>query len=232
MARRSTIEKLPEDVRRWLERALTESGFSGYNELESLLRERGYVISKSAIHRYGQKIERRYGAIRAATEAARMLTEGAADDLDARSEAVIALIQTELFESIVQLQEAEEGEVDPKERVALLSKVAKNVATLSRASVNLKKFQSEVRARAQQAASNAEKIARKGGLSSDAVQALRREILGIAGATISCRHQYLQNPLHAVMPERGFWPMLSPGNMQTICRYTASQKYTVVREWS
>lgn len=93
---------------------------------------------------------------------------------------MIALIQTELFESIVQLQEAEEGEVDPKERVALLSKVAKNVATLSRASVNLKKFQSEVRARAQQAASNAEKIARKGGLSSDAVQALRREILGIA----------------------------------------------------
>ena len=127
-----------------------------------------------------QKIERRYGAIRAATEAARMLTEGAADDQDARSEAVIALIQTELFESIVQLQEAEEGEVDPKERVALLSKVAKNVATLSRASVNLKKFQSEVRARAQQAASNAEKIARKGGLSTDAVQALRREILGIA----------------------------------------------------
>ncbi|VCV86661.1 Putative transposase (identified by ISEscan HMM) [Escherichia coli] len=28
---------------------------------------------------------------------------------------------------------------------------------------------------------------------------------------------------------QGFWPMLSPGNMQTICRYTASQKYTVVR---
>ncbi|ECE5264134.1 DUF3486 family protein, partial [Salmonella enterica] len=63
---------------------------------------------------------------------------------------------------------------------ALLSKVAKNVATLSRASVNLKKFQSEVRARAQQAASNAEKIARKGGLSAGAVQALKREILGIA----------------------------------------------------
>lgn len=49
---------------------------------------------------------------------------------------------------------------------------------------------------------------------------------------IDARHQYLQNPLHAVMPEQGFWPMLSPGNMQTICRYTASQKYTVVRVWS
>ncbi len=39
----------------------------------------------------------------------------------------------------------------------------------------------------------------------------------VAGATISCRHQYLQNPLHAVMPERGFWPMLSP----EICRPSA-----------
>ncbi|ECO4188307.1 DUF3486 family protein [Salmonella enterica] len=180
MARRSTIDKLPEEVRRWLERALTESGFSGYAELEALMRDKGYLISKSAIHRYGQKIERRFGAIRAATEAARMLTEGAADDQDARSEAVIALIQTELFESIVQLQEAEDEEIDPQVRVALLSKVAKNVATLSRASVNLKKFQQEVRAKAEAAASNAEKIARKGGLSAESVQALRREILGIA----------------------------------------------------
>ncbi|EFH3410632.1 DUF3486 family protein [Escherichia coli] len=180
MARRSTIDKLPEEVRRWLERALTNSGFSGYAELEELMRDKGYLISRSAIHRYGQKIERRFTAIRAATEAARMLTEGAADDQDARSEAVIALIQTELFESIVQLQEAEDGKIDPQERVALLSKVAKNVATLSRASVNLKKFQQEVRAKAEAAASNAEKIARKGGLSAESVQALRREILGIA----------------------------------------------------
>ncbi|WP_098030324.1 DUF3486 family protein [Escherichia coli] len=180
MARRSTIDKLPEEVRRWLERALTNSGFSGYAELEELMRDKGYLISRSAIHRYGQKIERRFTAIRAATEAARMLTEGAADDQDARSEAVIALIQTELFESIVQLQEAEDGKIDPQERVALLSKVTKNVATLSRASVNLKKFQQEVRAKAEAAASNAEKIARKGGLSAESVQALRREILGIA----------------------------------------------------
>ncbi len=43
---------------------------------------------------------------------------------------------------------------------------------------------------------------------------------------------YLQNPLHAVMPERGSWPMSSPENMQTICRYTASQRYTAVRVWS
>lgn len=180
MARCSSVEKLPEEVRRWLERALTESGFSGYHELEELLRQQGFIISKSAIHRYGQKIERRFSAIRAATDAARMLTEGAADDQDARSEAVIALIQTELFDSIVELQEMSPEEMDPQTRVALLSKVAKNVSALSRASVNLKKFQSEVRVRAQAVASNAEKIARKGGLSADAAAQIRREILGIA----------------------------------------------------
>ncbi|QYM95048.1 DUF3486 family protein [Dickeya ananatis] len=184
MARRSTIDKLPDDARRWLERALTESGFSGYAELESLLREQGYVISRSAIHRYGQKIERRFAAIRSATEAARMLTEGATDDQDARSEAVIALIQTELFESIVQLQEAEEGEIDHKERVALLSKVAKNVATLSRASVNLKKYQADIRREAREEllreqAAALDKAAKAQGLGEEQVRFWREKVLGI-----------------------------------------------------
>ena len=59
---RGKIDALPVDVRHWLERALTESGFSGYEALETMLSERGYSISKSAIHRYGQKIERRFAA--------------------------------------------------------------------------------------------------------------------------------------------------------------------------
>lgn len=180
MARRSSIDGLPEDVRRWLERALADSNFSGYQALESMLRERGYQISKSAIHRYGQKIERRFAAIKASTEAARLLTEGAADDQDARSEAIIALVQTELFDSILDLQEAG-AEDDPAERLGLLSTAAKNIATLARASVNQKKFRLEVQARAEAAAANVEKIAKKGGLSAESVEQLRREILGIAG---------------------------------------------------
>lgn len=152
MARRSSIEGLPEDVRRWLERALTDSNFSGYHALEEMLRGKGFAISKSAIHRYGQKIERRYAAIKASTEAARMLTEGAADDQDARSEAVIALVQTELFESILNLQEAGDEDVDPAERLSMLSAAAKNIATLARASVNQKKFRLDEQARIAKAA--------------------------------------------------------------------------------
>ncbi|WP_288843423.1 DUF3486 family protein [uncultured Deefgea sp.] len=181
MARRSSIDGLPEDVRRWLERALADSNFSGYQALEEMLHERGFAISKSAIHRYGQKIERRFAAIKASTEAARMLTEGAADDKDARSEALVALVQTELFESIINLQEAGEEGIDPAERISMLSNAAKNIATLSRASVNLKKFQMEVRAKVEAAAAAVDQVVKSGGLSDDAANAIRRQILGIVG---------------------------------------------------
>ncbi|MDF0606642.1 DUF3486 family protein [Neisseriaceae bacterium TC5R-5] len=179
MARRNSIEQLPKAVRDWLDKALIAGNFSGYQMLETALRERGCSVSKSAIHRYGQKIERRFAAIKASTEAARMLTEGAADDQDARSEAVIALVQTELFESIVNLQEAGEEGIKPEERIDLLSKAAKNIATLARASVNQKKFRLEVQARVQAAAAAVDKVVKTGGLSDDAAEAIRRQILGI-----------------------------------------------------
>ena len=115
MGRQSSITALPNDVRDWLNQALAENNFTGYKALESLLRDRGYAISKSAIHRYGQKIERRMAAIKASTEAARLITEGAADDQDVRSEAVIALVQTEMFESILAIQEAEDDELAPED---------------------------------------------------------------------------------------------------------------------
>ncbi|MDR1710003.1 MAG: DUF3486 family protein [Candidatus Accumulibacter sp.] len=181
MPRNSSIDALPEEVRRWLERALLDENFTGYQQFEALLREKGFSIGKSSIHRYGQKIQKRLAAIKASTEAARLLTEGAADDPDARSEAVIALVQTEMFESIVNLQEAGEAEIDPTERLSLLSKAAKNIATLARASVNQKKWRLDVQTRVEAAAAKAESIARKGGLSAQSIEALRREILGIAG---------------------------------------------------
>lgn len=110
-----------------------------------------------------------------------MLTEGAADDQDARSEAVIALVQTELFESIINLQEAGEEGMSDGDRIGLLSKAAKNIATLARASISLKKFQQEVRAKAAKAAETIAATVKKAGLTADAVDSIRREILGIAG---------------------------------------------------
>ena len=180
MGRRTAVGDLPPEVRAWLERALAEGNFTGYKALEDTLRGQGFQISKSAIHKYGQKMERRFAAIKASTEAARMITEGASDDQDARSEAVIALIQTELFNGIVDMQEANDPDLDPLSRMDLMSKVAKNIASLTSASIAQKKYKSAVAQRAADVAEKAAKIASQGGLSAATVAEIRRSILGIA----------------------------------------------------
>ena len=83
MAKRSAIDTLPEDIRRALERRLSENGFANYTELTDWLNAQGYEVSRSAVHRYGQKVERRFASIKASTEAARLIAEGAADEGDA-----------------------------------------------------------------------------------------------------------------------------------------------------
>ncbi|MDA5607060.1 DUF3486 family protein [Pasteurella multocida] len=180
MAPRSSIEKLPEEVRRWLERALTENGFSGYVELETLLKEKGFVISKSAIHRYGQKIERRFKAIKQSTEAARIIAEGAEDKDDKRSEALMGMLQSSLFEALVEIEDAQSETMSPMEKFQALSFAGKNIASLIQASTKLKTYQAEVKQRAEQAAKDVEKVVKKGGLSDDVADEIRRKILGIA----------------------------------------------------
>lgn len=186
MGRKSSVNRLPAEVKAYIE-AMLATGAQTLNELIADLQERypaearaGTLPSRSAMHRYGQKLDRRLSAIRASTEAAKLIQAQAGDDQDARSEALTALVQTELFEAILSLQEADDPDLDPGERVGMLSSAAKNIATLTRSSVGLKKFQAEVRRSVEAAAANVEKIARKGGLSADSVDALKREILGIA----------------------------------------------------
>lgn len=179
MGRQSSITALPEEVRRWLEQALSEQNFSGYEALEQMMRERGFAISKSAIHRYGQKIERRFAAIKASTEAARFITEGAADDQESRSEAVIALCQTEIFDAMIGMQEASDEKLSPLERMGAISSVAKNIAALTSASIRQKQFKASVQAKAAEVADKAARLASKGGMSEDAAAEIRRMILGI-----------------------------------------------------
>lgn len=179
MARRSKVLELPQAVRVWLDKTLADSNFSGYEQLEALLAERGYSIGKSSLNRYGQALEARVAAVKAATEAARAIADAAPDDADLRSAASISLIQTDVFNVMVALQEAGAA-IDPAERLKVLAKAGKSIAELSRASVNQKKWETDVRAKAKAAADAAERIAKKGGLSAASVAEIRKSILGIA----------------------------------------------------
>ena len=189
MGRKSSIDQLDPEIKAYIQ-AMLASGSMTLDRLITDLQERfpvaanaGDLPSRSAVGRYGQKLERRLVAIRASTEAAKIIATQAGDDKDARSEALTALIQTELFEAILSLQEAEDPEADAGDRVELLSKAAKNIATLTRSSINLKEFQAKVeestrRKLLEEQRAALEAMPNKGGVTAD-TKARIREALGI-----------------------------------------------------
>jgi hypothetical protein len=146
MAQRDKISRLPAEVRRWLDRALADGNFGGYEQLADELKQRGYDVSRSGVHRYGQRLERRLAAIKASTEAARAIAEAAPDEADHRSAAVISLVQSEMFDLLLSLDES--ADMEPAERVAALSRAARGIADLARASLGQKKHEAEIRRQA------------------------------------------------------------------------------------
>ena len=180
MAPRSSMETLPDDVRREFERRLIENGFANYTELAEWLNTQGFQISRSAAYRYGSKIERRLRAIKESTEAAKLIAANADDENDSRSEALMALLQNQLFEALVDISEQGSDELDPQARFDLLSEGGKRIAGLISASTRLKEYQGKVKARAQATADEVAQAIKKGGLSHDTAEQIRKQILGIA----------------------------------------------------
>ncbi|MFC0927161.1 DUF3486 family protein [Pasteurella multocida] len=178
MPKRSTVKSLPKAVKEWLDAALVESNFSGYRELEAELKARGYDISKSAVHRYGQALERRLAAIKASTEAAKVITQNISDDNASQSTALLEMIQSEILSILVQLEEAE-GEKNQMARLKAMSFLGKNISPLISAGVSLKKYQAEIKARAEAAAKEVDKVVKKNGLTEETAEQIRKQILGI-----------------------------------------------------
>jgi hypothetical protein len=85
------------------------------------------------------------------------------------NDALIRLVQEKAFQALVDMQDA--GALTLGDLGFIVSKVGQ-------VAVQQKKWMAEVKRRAEAAAQRVEKVARKGGLSEEAVAAIRREILG------------------------------------------------------
>lgn len=181
MARESAVDQLSPEHLELLKVRLEDSGFQDYQQLTDWLTELGYEISKSSVHRFGKKHEQKMQAVSLSTQAAIYMAERNPDDAGALSSTVITMMQSEFFNALVQLQSlGDDEDIKPMERMAALSKISKGVAELSKATVNQKKHQIEVRDKTKAAADKVEQIANKGGLTGDTVQEIRKAILGIA----------------------------------------------------
>ncbi|WP_165674961.1 DUF3486 family protein [Metapseudomonas otitidis] len=175
MPPRSKVAQLPAEVKAWLDQALVENNFSGYEALSAELGERGFTIGKSALHAYGQGFEERLASLRMASEQARAVVQAAPDDEGAVNEALVRLVQEKLLQVLL----AADGKLD-------IGKVGKAVAELVKASVVQKKWSAEHRRaiRAEFAAEAAEAVSEElrgqDGMSEQLEERIRGILLGKA----------------------------------------------------
>src|SRR5690606_11360592 len=128
MPPRSAVSQLPEEIRASLDQRLIQGGFAGYDALSDWLAEQGFAISKSALHRYGQRCEGGLQALRVASEQAKAIVGASPDDEGAVSEALMRLVHEKLFTILLDFEVT-----DPSKLT--LGSLAKAIAQLGRASV-------------------------------------------------------------------------------------------------
>ena len=190
MGRKSTISRLPTEVKLYIEGLLADGRLT-LDEMIAELRQRypaqadsGLLPSRAALHRYGPKLERRLIAIKAFSQAAQSIEANAGDKAGAHSSALTALMQQELFDSMMALGDASDPEVDQEARVKLLADASRSLASLTRSSVNLKQFQAKVedetrRKVQEEQRAKLDAMGAKGGVTEETKRAIR-EALGFA----------------------------------------------------
>jgi len=172
MPARSKITQLPPQIKAEFDRLLVAKNFSGYDGIAAWLRDRGYDVSRSAAHRYGQGFEARIAAIRIATEQARAIAEAAGDDAGATGDALIRLVQEKAFQVLVKMEDLDPEDVD-------FNKLTVAIAKLNNASVQQKKWMSEAKGKAKDAAEEVVRAVKKSGMSEKTAEEIRKKILGI-----------------------------------------------------
>ena len=176
------IKKLPPDLKEELDRMFTEGTLHSCRQLSKWLGDNGFEISHAAIHKYGQKFERRLDAIRLATEQARIVCERFKDDDDEQMQsALMRMVQTRLFEVLGSANEREKrtateggATIAPVNITAL----ARSVSGLARAETDHRKWAERARAGVAEAEKKIEE-ARGKGLSPDAADQIRAVLLEI-----------------------------------------------------
>jgi predicted nucleotidyltransferase len=179
MPARSKIDLLPDAIRQELSRLLISGAFSDYEGITAWLndqiRDLGLeisIVSRSAVHRFGQGLERAQKALKNSTEMAIALTDYAGDDAGKTNDAVMRLYVDKLFHVLLDMEDLDPEDVD-------FAKLGRVISQVTRASVNQKKWMSEMREKTKQAADDVVKVVKKGGLSEETAETIRKKILGI-----------------------------------------------------
>jgi hypothetical protein len=175
------IKQMPQDLKEQLDGLLSDGTFHSCRQLAKWLGDNGFEISHAAIHKYGQKFERRLDAIRMATEQARIVCEQFKGDDAQMQTALLRLVQTRLFEVLTVANETEKGSA--KQGGATIAPV--NIGALARSVSGLVKAETEHQRWAERARAGVAEVekkveeARTKGLSKDAADQIKAVLMEI-----------------------------------------------------
>ncbi|MGE4501971.1 MAG: DUF3486 family protein [Thiomicrospira sp.] len=186
MGRKSTIETLPPDILEQLQALLRDPRMNQLEVTEQIntALERSQVgerVSKSAVNRYAQKMEKVGAKLRESREVAKMYIDRIGEDQAGDvGKLVNEMIRTLVFDITLQMQ----GEtIDPEfapELAKMLKNLSESMHKLEQAAATNTKREAEIRKRATEEAAKAmEQAAKTQGLTADAVQSIKNQILGI-----------------------------------------------------
>jgi len=182
MAKRSKVYDLPPELRDELNERLVSTGFQGYAGLADWLAEHGFKVSRSSVQRYGQDLQEEFdeamGDVRKTTELARAMASEDKDEDGSLIDATARIVQDQLLRISIAMRKAEH---EPETAAKHLSSVTRALADIGRVSLGQKKWARELRQEvAQQAADAAEQSLAGQGMSREAIDSIKRDILGIA----------------------------------------------------
>ncbi len=180
MPPKGKIKTMTPALRAEFERRLVEGSFSDYRGLARWLGEHGCQIAPSALQRYGYGLERKLNALRLATEQARAVVDASGGADDTVNEGLMRLVQGDLFRVLVELKEVDPKKID-------INALARNVASICRSSVHMRRAAEEMRngigrrvLAAERKVVAAARRGARGGLSESAERRIRAALLEIA----------------------------------------------------
>jgi hypothetical protein len=180
MGRRSKIKDLPGEVVDDLNARLIARGFSGYDELAGWLRDLGYDISKSAVHRHGSALEAEFEEAMADARRTRALAraareEGGEDD-NAMLSAATEIMQDNLLRVSLKIKA---GDEEAAGEAKALSLVARAFSDVGRLDIARQKWMAETRQRLDKLEEEANSGAGGRRIDAETLRIVRQEIYGI-----------------------------------------------------
>ncbi|MGH1460988.1 MAG: DUF3486 family protein [Neptuniibacter sp.] len=183
MARKSSIDLLPEEIRNALHELLRDPAVSqleATERLNVLLEEEGrdeLKVSKSAVNRYSQRMDAVGAKMRQSREVAEMWIGKLGNQPQGQVGKLLnEFTRTMAFETALEMSEGEEP-IPPK----LLKELSLAIKHLEQAASVNEKREREIRKQAtEEAAEAAETVAKQQGLTREGVKAIKEQILGIA----------------------------------------------------